>query len=268
MNPPEVVEQARRSPWLDRGVRLGLVVYGVVHLLVAWLAGQLALGDRAENASNAGALHTLAEQPLGGVLVWVVAGGMFLLVVWRLVEAVAGHREEQESATRWRKRATSLGKAVIYGMLAWTAAKTALGDGSKGGTDSLTARLMDLPAGQAVVGAVGLGIVGYGGVLAYRGWSEKFTEHLDSQGQSGTDGSAYVLFGKVGYIAKGVAVGIVGGLFCYAAITHEAKKSGGLDKALQKVLDLPFGPALLLAIAVGIGCYGLFCFARSRHLDR
>ncbi|MGZ4457203.1 MAG: DUF1206 domain-containing protein, partial [Nocardioides sp.] len=30
----------------------------------------------------------------------------------------------------------------------------------------------------------------------------------------------------------------------------------------------PFGPFLLGLIAVGIACYGLFCFARARHLSR
>lgn len=57
-------------------------------------------------------------------------------------------------------------------------------------------------------------------------------------------------------------------LFDYAAITHQPKRSGGLDQALQKVLQQPFGPGLLVVIAVGIACYGLFCFARARHLSR
>ena len=52
------------------------------------------------------------------------------------------------------------------------------------------------------------------------------------------------------------------------ALTHNAKKSGGLDVALHKVLQQPFGPFLLGLIAVGIGCYGLFCFARAKHLSR
>jgi hypothetical protein len=69
-------------------------------------------------------------------------------------------------------------------------------------------------------------------------------------------------------MAKGVAFAIVGGLFCYAAYTHQPKKSGGLDVALHKVLQQPFGQFLLLAIALGIACYGLFCFARARHLSR
>ena len=34
------------------------------------------------------------------------------------------------------------------------------------------------------------------------------------------------------------------------------------------MLQQPFGPVLLGLIAIGIGCYGLFCFARARHLSR
>jgi hypothetical protein len=224
-------QSAHESDWLDHAVRAGLVAYGIVHLLVGWLALQLAFGEKEDSASNSGALHYLAQQPLGGVLVWLVAVGMFLLVIWRLLEFGFGYRDEQDDAKRWRKRGTSLGKAVIYGAIGVSAVRVATHSGSKGGTDSTTAKLMDLPGGQLIVGAVGLAIIGYGVSLVVRGWTEKFTEHLDAQGQSGKDGSAYVMFGKVGYIAKGVAIGIVGGLFVYAGITHEAKKSGGLDQA-------------------------------------
>jgi type IV secretory pathway VirB2 component (pilin) len=266
--PSDTAEQAHASDWLDHAIRAGLVAYGVVHLLIAWLAVQLAFGEKADSASNSGALQYLAEQPLGGVMVWLVAIGMFLLVVWRLLEFAFGYREEDDTKKRWVKRGGSLAKAVIYGALGWSAVRTATGSGSGGGTDSTTAKLMDLPAGQLIVGAVGIGIVVYGGFLVVRGWTEKFREHLDAQGQAGKDGSAYVLFGKIGYIAKGIAIAAVGGLFCYAAVTHEAKKSGGLDQALQRVLELPFGPVLLVAIGIGIAGYGAFCFARARHLSR
>ena len=101
----------------------------------------------------------------------------------------------------------------------------------------------------------------------YRGWTGKFLEHLDPQGRSGDSGRAYEMFGKMGYIAKGIAIGVIGVLFLYAAIDHSAKKAGGLDQALHKVLHQAFGPVLLFAISVGIGCYGIFCFARARHLS-
>ena len=37
--------QAHQSDWLDYAIRAGLVAYGVVHLLVGWLALQLAFGE-------------------------------------------------------------------------------------------------------------------------------------------------------------------------------------------------------------------------------
>ena len=264
----DTAESVHRSPWLDHAIRAGLIAYGVVHLLVAWLAVQLAFGEKTKDASNNGALSYLAQQPMGKVLVWLIAVGMLLLVIWRVLEFAFGYPEESDDAKRWRKRATSLGKAVIYGALGWSAVKTATGDGSNGGTDGTTAKIMQLPGGQLIVGAIGLAIIGYGISLVVRGWTEKFREHLDAQGQSGQDGSAYVLLGKAGYIAKGVAISIIGGLFAYAAATHEAKKSGGLDQALQTVLEQPFGQVLLTAIGLGIAAYGLFCFARARHLSR
>ena len=65
-SPADAAEQVHQSAWLDHAIRLGLVAYGVVHLLVAWLAVQLAFGEKQDSASNSGALHYLAEQPLGG----------------------------------------------------------------------------------------------------------------------------------------------------------------------------------------------------------
>ncbi|HRC85420.1 MAG TPA: Clp protease N-terminal domain-containing protein, partial [Thermoanaerobaculia bacterium] len=58
--------------------------------------------------------------------------------------------------------------------------------------------------------------------------------------------------GEGGYTAKGVAFGIVGVLFVVAGLTHDPKKSGGLDQALFELLDKPFGPLLLALVAVGI----------------
>lgn len=260
--------RADSSRWLDRGVRLGLVAYGLVHLLVAWLALRLALGDASGQASSTGALQHLVRQPFGGLLIWVVAIGMSLLVLWRLAEAAAG--DPYASGGGLGRRLASLGKAILYGAIAVSAIRIALhtGSSSGGGQDSMTARVMDLPGGRWLVGLVGVAIIGYGANLIRRAWTGKFREHLSAEGERGEAGRAYVAFGRVGYVAKGIAIAIVGSLFCYAAITHQARKSGGLDQALRTVLHQPYGEPLLIAIAIGIACYGLFCFARARHLLR
>ena len=260
-------QQAADSDWLDKAIRVGLVCYGIVHLLIAWLAFQLALGDHEGKPSATGAMQQLAEQSYGEVLIWAIAVGMFFLVIWRLLEAALGHRDE-EGAKRWWKRADSLGKAVIYGFVGYSALQVVLHAGSSSKGRSTTAKLMDEPFGQWLIGLIGLGIIAYGANLVRRGLTEKFKEHLTAEGKTGETGKAYIWLGKAGYVAKGISIAIIGGLFVYAAVEHEPKQSGGLDVALRTVLEQPFGPFLLGVIAIGIACYGLFCFARARHLSQ
>lgn len=260
--------RADASDLMDHAVRVGLVSYGVVHLILAWLAVRLAFGDHGGSASSQGALHQLSQSTAGRISLYVVAVGFLALVVWQALEALWGHRDE-DGGKRVLKRVTSGAKVVIYGSLALTAFKTATGSSSGGsGTEGLTAKLMGMPGGPLLVGAVGIGVVVVAGFLVHRGWKEKFRSKLDVNGKTGKDGRAYVLFGKLGYLSKGVAVAVVGLLFLYAAFTHDANKSGGLDQALHKVLQQPFGAPVLVVIALGFACYGLFCFAWARHLDR
>ena len=255
--------KADNSDALGIAVRVGLICYGVVHLLIAWLAASLAFGDNKGSASKNGALKEVAQQPLGSVLLYVMTAGFAALVVWQLVETVAGHRDE-DGGKRKLKQASSALKVAIYGFLGFSSLKVASGGGGGDQTEPMTARVLALPAGQFLVGVVGVAVARYAAALIYRG----FREHLKSQGQTGELGRAYVLLGKVGYVSKGLALLAVGGLILWAAWSHDPDKSGGLDQALRKVLDQPFGSLMLAVIAFGIGCYGLFCFARPRHLDR
>ncbi len=263
--------EAQQSDVVDAMAVAGLIAYGVVHLLIGWLAVQLALGDREGGASSTGAVKQLAEQPYGQVLVWALAVGLALLTIWRLVEAVLGYRDEDDPK-RLGHRLLSAGRAVIYAAIAVTAVGVATGSSSSGGggggTDSMTASLMNNPGGQLLVGAVGVGIVAAGVGLLVSAWRESYLDNLDAEGRSGSTGTAYRWLGRAGHIAKGLSYMVVGGLFLYAAATHQAKKSGGLDQALRTVLEQPFGPILLGAIGFGFAAYGLFCFAQARYLDR
>ncbi|HET6560772.1 MAG TPA: DUF1206 domain-containing protein [Marmoricola sp.] len=266
-----VAGSQRGADAVVKGVQVGLVAYGATHLVIAAAALPLAWGDRTEGRANQqGALARMAEQPLGDVLLWIIVLGMACLVVWQLGEAVLGHRED-EGGKRLFKRVASAGRAVIYAVLGWTAARTAMGTGTSSGsgsTDGVTARLMSAPGGTLLVGAVGLAIVGVGVFLAYRGWAEKFTRHLQTRATQGDTRTPVVVFGKVGYIAKGAALAAIGGLFLTAAVQHQPAESGGLDVALHELLRQPFGPLLLAIVAVGLGCFGVYCFFWARYLRR
>lgn len=258
--------QAQDSVWLDRGVRVGLVAYGVVHLLIGWLALQVAFGDPSGSASQQGALQQLAQEPFGNVLLWGVAAGLFLLAIWQLAEAVVGHRSEDDPK-RLLKRAVSAARVVIYALLAYSALTTALGEGSTSQKDRMTAKVMAFPLGQLIVGAVGVGIIVVGVALARHAIARKFEKRLEPAATSGSSGTAIVRLGQVGYLAKAVAFAVVGALFVWAAYTYDPKKAGGLDVALRTLQGEAFGPWLLALVALGIGCFGLYCFAWARYAD-
>ena len=255
------IERSTAYQWL---VKVGLVFYGIVHLLVAVMAVRMALGLRGsdEEASNTGALRSLAETPLGAGLLWVVAAGFFALVVWQAVTALIGFHEF-DGFKRVRKRLSAALRTVLYGYLGVAAARIASGPDVEDGEDaqeSLSQGLLGLPFGQVLVGIVGLAVLGYAIAQVSKAFRKSFHDELDT-----TLTGAKLRLTQAGFVGKGIAIGIVGALFLWAALDADAQKAGGLDKALQQVLQQPFGMWLLLALALGIGAYGIYCFFWAKH---
>lgn len=255
----QVGHWAQRSSIYQGLVTVGLIAYGVVHLLIAWIAGQLAWGRTNEKASQQGALQELAGKPFGGVLLWVVAVGLFALMVWQVVEATVGHRDKH-GKERVGKQLSSVGRAAVYLAIGLSAAMMATGSSNGGDEKSATAKLMAAPFGRVLVAAVGLAILAIGARHLYKAATAKFTDDLTSGVGPGT-----IALGRFGYAAKGVALGIVGALFGWAALAHDASKAGGLDPALRMLRDQPYGRVLLTLTALGIASFGVYCFVWSRN---
>ncbi|HQR28372.1 MAG TPA: DUF1206 domain-containing protein [Nocardioides sp.] len=265
MTSTRAASQAADSAWLEWVVRVGLLGYGVVHLLVAWLALQLAFGQRSGSPSQQGALHEIARQPAGAVWLWVVAVGFLGLAVWQAIEALWGHHREH-GGKRLLKRVGSAGRVGVYGALGYSAARVASGAGSGSAGDSLTARLMAQPFGRWLVAAVGVLVVVVAISQAKRGWTRSFTKDLAGP-PAGPLGTAVVRVGQAGYLAKAVAFAVVGALFVWAAWTYDPDKAGGLGASLATLREAGPGPWLLAVVAVGIGCFGVYCFAWARYAD-
>jgi hypothetical protein len=258
--------RAEHSDTLTRAVRVGLICYGLMHLLIAWLTAKLALGGQGSPSAQ-DAMSRLAQNTVGRACLFVVAIGFVALAVWQLVEAIGGHRSS-DGKKRLVKRVASGVKAAVFVVLAFSAFRLAASSGSgSGGTDSTTAKLMSMPGGVVVVALIGAGVLVAAGALAYAGISGSFEEKLRPGGKHGPLGDAIGWAGRIGYIGKGIAIGVVGALFVWAAWTHDPKKSAGLGQALHQVLQAPFGQGIVLLIAGGLAAFGVFCFGWSRHLD-
>ncbi|GAB1510911.1 DUF1206 domain-containing protein [Actinophytocola sp. KF-1] len=245
-------------------VRLGLVAYGVVHLLVAWLALQVAFGDLdgdgVGKADKTGALQSLSANAGGDVVLWLIAAGLGVSALWQLFEAVTGHRTSL--------RLMNLGEAVLFGYLAFSAGKLAAGSPASSTDEAqlgLVGHLLAQSWGKPVVVAIGVLIVVAGLFVVRHGVTKRFAEehHL---GQAGRPVRTAVLrLGQVGYAALGGVYGIAGALVVVAAVRTAPAKATGLDVALKTLAAQSYGTVLLVVIAAGLAAFGVFTFFDARY---
>lgn len=249
---------AADHPALEWLARAGFVMNGVVHLLIGWIALRIALGSGGGEASNSGALAQIASAPGGQVMLWAGAVAFLALAVWQLIELILGGGETSD-------RVTAGAKTVVYAALGLTTGRFAAGGSSSDSqtASGATAGLLGSGAGKVVLVVAGLALLAVGGYHVYKGAAKKFVEDLERTG--GRDiGRAVVVSGQLGYVAKGVALAILGGLVVAAVVTADPEKAGGLDAALRTVGDQPFGQILLVLTGAGIALFGLYSIGRAR----
>lgn len=248
------------------GARVGIVAYGITHILIGVLALQVAFGNSGQQADQGGAFQTLVQQPFGQVMLWVLVIGFVAVALWRVEQAIWGYSYVTDRAKNIRRRATSGGKAVIFAVLAVLAGMTAAGGGGGGGggQQGATAGVLGLPGGQFIVGAVGIAILAVGIVKIVQGWQKSFLDDMDLPADRRAREVAERT-GQVGFIAKGAAIGLIGVLVVVAAIRFRPDEASGLDAALKALASQPFGPYLLIVVALGLAAYGVFCFFDARY---
>ena len=263
MSPDTVKGAAREAgdhPALEMAARVGYAVSGLLHLLIGWLALQVAWSNSGKSADQSGALASLAGNGLGQVALWVAVLGFFGLALWQVAEAVGGSFGEGMDA--WAGRGKAIAKAVVYLVLGWTTLGFARGkqSSSKQQTVDFTASMLQSTAGRVLVVVIGLVIVGVGVYHVHKGATKRFLRDLAEN-----PGTFATRAGQIGYIAKGIALAIVGLLFVVAGVTRRARTAGGLDTALHTLREQPMGPVLLTVVAIGLVAYGVYSFARARY---
>ncbi|MGY1690441.1 DUF1206 domain-containing protein [Geodermatophilus sp. SYSU D01105] len=270
-----VVHRAARSTVLEQVARVGLVGYAVVHLLVAWLALQLAWhAGRSRGSGDAvdqnGALALLAQTPAGRVLLWALTAGLAGLCAWQAVEVLRHHRTPPPPGPERRAALAQLGKtlgtAVVYGFLAVSAARTALGDGQRPAEGARVVRgVLSWPGGQVLVVAVGLVVVGIGVYQVRKGLRSDFLGEIDLSTVSPALCTLTHRFSQAGFVLKGVAFVLVGAVVGWAAATFDPQRATGLDGALRTVAAEPYGAWVLTVLAAGLASFAVYCLARARH---
>jgi hypothetical protein len=255
--------RAANSDALETVARMGFVAKGLVYALIGVLAFQVALGDN-ERADQKGALQKVAEQPFGTLVLWLMVVGFAAYAVWRFSEAVWGRRDETDEKKRTVKRIGSAANGAVYLAIGLLAMHTATGSSSSS-QSGWTAKVLDHTGGQTIVVIAGLVIIVIGIALAVRGLKTDFEKHLKNGEMNRATYDAVRRLGQVGYLARGIVFALVGVFVIKAALDHQPGKARGFDAALKSVAGAPYGQVLLMAAAVGLICFGLYCLAEARY---
>ena len=265
----DALERAARSSWLEGLARAGLAARGLLYLVVAALAVQVARGEGGTRADKQGALHAVAREPLGKVLVLALAVGFAGYAAWRFVEAATGPAGERDARKAALKRASCAVRGGLYLVFAASAAKLVVASTGSAGTDHAeadwTRRVLDRPGGTWLVEAVGVVVIGAGLYLGWRGLSRTFGRRLKSYEMGRAERRWIFGLGTVGMVARMLVTALIGVLLVVAAVQHDPNQAVGIDGALKRLAAASYGPALLFVVAGGLAAYGLYSFAEARY---
>jgi hypothetical protein len=242
--------------------RIGLVGYGVVHLVVAWLALQVAFGVPDAPPDAVGAVGTIARTPGGALALVVAVVGLLAFALWQVTAAAIGFRWVQGNE-RMRKRLGAVAKSIAVAGLAGVVIDYLTGMGSARATtvQQLAGHVLELPAGRVLLGLAAAMFIGIAGAMTYTGVRRTFMGDLDVHQLSPGVQQAIEVAGAAGHLARALAIGVVGALAGAAALFADPARAGGLDTALRALGSTVAGAWLLAVVAAGFAAFGLFCMA-------
>ncbi len=250
-----------------RAARAGMVASGILYLVVAWLAVQVADEASGASADTEGALRTIAAAPFGKVAMAALAAGFAGYALWRFVVAALGEKVQSNEDVDWPKRLWYVARGAVYVALCLSTLSILTGADEGGGSEERrsAAEALSWPGGRWLVGAVGLSVAGYGIGSAVRGVLRKFERDLRMGEMSRQAREWLCRIGQVGWTARGAVFVLIGAFLVQAAVELDPKESKGLDGALQELAAQPHGRYLLGAVAAGLAAYGVFQLVRARY---
>lgn len=244
--------------------RAGFVARALIYGIIGVLAFKLALGHGGKLTNQQGALHTVAHQPFGKVLLTLVAIGLGGYSLWRLVRAAIGHGPEGSDSAF--DRVAALASGIVYGGFCVLAVEILVGSrGSASSPKKATAGIFGWPAGTWIVGIAGATMIGVALYQAYRGLSHKFLDDSKTAEMSPKIRTWITWLGTAGHVARAIVFALVGIFLIKAALDFNPHAAVGLDGALAKIVHRSYGPYALGVVAAGLVAFALYSLSDARY---
>lgn len=257
-----------QAKWAEKAARIGYVTKGIVYFLVGGLSAMAAFGLGGDVSGKKDVFQWIIGLPFGRILLGAVAAGLLGYVSWRFIQAIKDPENRGNDFKAIMKRIGIAASGLAYTAVAFYAGKLALMPSGDDGGDSrqfFVSKLLQQPAGQWIVGAIAVFFAGMGVYYIFKAVSGKYKKRIDSDQMSEDERKAVMTAGRIGYIARGTVIGIIGFLFLKAALNSNASQADGTEGAFKFLQDSGYGPWLMGAVALGLVSYGIFCFVMAKY---
>ena len=252
---------SRSSGWLGRDSSLR----GLIYLIVGALALEVALGIGGRTTNQRGALEVIARQPLGTVLLAVVAVALAVICACgasAMRSSGAGRRSRIGRSTGSVRSAVA---SPIRSSARWRSRFVAGSGSGQGGAPKETAGVLGWPGGTWIVGVAGVLLFGVALYQGYRGVSRDFLEDSKTESMSPRVRRWVEIAGTVGHLARMVVFGMIGVFLVVSAVNYDPRRAVGLDGALATLAHSPGGPVALGVVAAGFVAFALYSISDARY---
>jgi Domain of Unknown Function (DUF1206) len=237
--------------------RVGYAARGVVFMIIAFFAGLSAFGS-GRSVGTRGALHSVLAQPMGELLLWIIAFGLLCFAGWRFVEAIFDVDHYGGDLGGLARRAGLVGGGIFYLVIAGLAINMIFevwgGDEDREARD-WTAWLLAQPFGQWATVLVGIGIAASGIGQVAKPARAEFRKQLALRTRPRR---WMVALGVIGFVARAVVFVTIGVFVIIAALRFNSGEAAGFAGALRILQQQAYGHILLGITALGLFAFGLF----------
>ena len=223
---------------------------GSLGLYIAWRTSR---GGRTQ-----GVLETILAQPLGDVMLAVLAFGLSCFAAWRILQAFWDVDRIGRNWEALGKRMVYALSAVAYALLAiWTLNLSVISPSDLQSEGALarkwTGWLLSVPFGSWILAGIGLGFVATAIGVAVRAWKKPLDPELAVKRSAR---NWLVPFTRYALFARAIVFASIGGFLIAAAIRVDARATKGMGATLQALQQQPYGSFLLTSIALGFIAFG------------
>lgn len=250
-------------PIVRQYILLGYAAKGAIYFLIGILAIEAAILPDKKAAGTYAALKHLSGQPLGSLLLCLLAITLTGYVWRRLLQAIIypGH-STKFSPQGLLQRLGYILSSLSYAGVVYSALNIVFGLGKYNHTiKHIAENLIEQPVGIPIVFLGGVAVLGVGISYIYGAYTGSYI--CDFVLSNSLVANYVMLLGKIGVASRGIAFAVTGICLVEASLLSNADLAGGLQNAFHVLEQQPFGWLWLALIGSGFIAYGIYMFVAA-----